>query len=110
MSASSAPLRDCTELNNGIGCLCKYSSSFSPSLASKNILKEYSHMQELPDYVRRFKNEDSATRVLSTGVEYDAFKEDIAIVHIYWDTPSVLQFERTLRLTWVDYLAQVKTT
>ena len=107
LSISSALLRECTELNNGLSSLCRYSSRFSPSLASKKVLEEYSHMQELPDYVKRFKYEDSARRVLSSGVEYDAFKEDIAVVHVYWDTPSVLQFQRALRLTWVDYLAQV---
>ena len=63
--------------------------------------KDFTHNPHL------VKDEDSARRVLSSGIEYDAFKEDIAIVHLYWDTPSVLQFERALRLTWVDYLAQV---
>ena len=107
LSASSAKLRPCTNLNKGLGTLCKYSSSISPSMSSEHILQEYAHLEELPDYIKKFQEEGSTRRTLSTGVDYDAYEEDIALVHIYWDTPSVLQFQRALRLTWLDYLSQV---
>ena len=107
LSSSSAPLRSCTNLNRGLSGLCAYSSGISPSLSSEDIIQEYSHLQQLPQYIQRFKEDDSSKRKLSNGVEYDAFKEDIAIVHVYWDTSSVLQFERALRLTWIDYISQV---
>ena len=76
-------------------------------MASKEIIEEYSHLQEIPDYIQKFREKDSSERVLASGVKYNAFKEDIAILHIYWDSPSVLQFERALRLTWIDYVSQV---
>ena len=38
---------------------------------------------------------------------YSAYSEDIAVVHLYWDTPAVLQFERAARLGWIDYISQV---
>ena len=101
LSASSAPFRPCTDLNKGLSNLCKYSSSISPAMSSEQILQEYSHLEEIPEYIEKFKAEDSSKRV---------FSEDIAIVHIYWDTPSVLQFERALRLTWIDFISQVNRT
>ena len=76
-------------------------------MSSEQILQEYSHLEEIPEYIEKFKTEDSSKRVIASGAEYDAFQEDIALVHINWDTPSVLQFERTLRLTWIDFISQV---
>ena len=107
LSASSAPFRPCSSLNRGLSKLCKYSSDISPAMSSEQILQEYSHLQKVPRYLQKFQEGDSSIRTLSNGVEYDAYKEDIAIVHIYWDTSSVLQFERALRLTWIDYISQV---
>ena len=40
---------------------------------------------------------------------YHSYKKDIAILHLYWDMASVLQFERALRLTWIDYISTVDT-
>ena len=77
-------------------------------MMSEQILEKYSHLQEIPKYLDKFKSPSSSKRMLRNGVVYDAYQDDIALVHIYWDTPSVLQFQRTLRLTWLDYLSQVK--
>ena len=71
------------------------------------IIEEYSHLQEIPDYINKFQKTGSSKRKLSNGAVYDAYQEDIALVHIYWDSPSALQFERSLRLTWIDYMSQV---
>ena len=60
-----------------------------------------------PPGSEKIKEEKLSERVLANGETYDAFKEDIALVHIYWDSPSALQFERALRLTWIDYISQV---
>ena len=76
-------------------------------MSSEQILQEYSHLEEIPEYIEKFKAQDSSNRFMANGGMYDAFKEDIAIVHIYWDTPSVLQFERAVWLTWIEYISQV---
>ena len=108
LSSSSALFRGCTVLNQGISNLCKYSSSISPSMTIKHILQEYSHLEEIPRYIEKIREEKVSERVLANGETYEAFKEDIALVHIYWDSPSALQFERALRLTWIDYISQVQ--
>ena len=38
---------------------------------------------------------------------YDAFDQDIAIVNFYFERENVLQFKRVLRMTFIDYLAQL---
>ena len=35
---------------------CQYSSDISPSMLSGQILKQYSHLQELPEYIKKFQN------------------------------------------------------
>lgn len=43
------------------------------------------------------------------GVEdtYDAYVEDIAVVNFYFEEPTVFQYSRTVRLTFVGFLSQV---
>ena len=108
LSASSAPFRPCTSLNTGLSSLCSYSSIVSPSMASQQVLQQYSHLDQIPQYLHRFRGADSATRVLSSGSSYDAYEDDIAILHVYWDKESIIQFQRALRLTWIDYISQVR--
>ena len=38
---------------------------------------------------------------------YDAFEKDIAIVNFYFERENVLQFRRLLRMTLIDYIAQL---
>ena len=38
---------------------------------------------------------------------YDAFKEDIAVVSFYYDKQTVIQYEKSLSLTFVGFLSKV---
>ena len=38
---------------------------------------------------------------------YDAFEKDISVVNFYFARPTVTQFKRDQRLTWVDYISQI---
>ena len=38
---------------------------------------------------------------------YNAFEKDIAVVHFFFQEPTVFQFRRALRMTWVDFISQM---
>ena len=107
VSTSSALIRPCSQLNEGLSNLCKYSSPLVPPLWSSNLAASFSHLSSQPSYLDQFTGKGNALRRNAKGEAYSAYEEDIAIVHLYWDTPSVLQFQRSLRLTWIDFLSQV---
>ncbi len=41
---------------------------------------------------------------------YDAYENDIAMVHFYFKSPTVFQYKRAERMTEVEFLSQVKFT
>ena len=106
VSTSSALIRPCSQLNEGLSNLCKYSSPLVPPLWSTNLASSFSHLSSQPSYLDQFTGKGNALRRNAKGEAYSAYEEDIAMVHLYWDSPSVLQFQRSLRLTWIDYLSQ----
>ncbi len=40
-------------------------------------------------------------------IPYDLFFQDIAIVHFYFESPTVFQFSRDPRMTVFDFISQV---
>ena len=38
---------------------------------------------------------------------YDAFEKDISIVDFYFSKSTIVQFKRSERMTWVDYISQI---
>lgn len=108
IATSSATLRPCSQLNEGLSSLCKYSSPLVPPRWSEGLGDLFAHLASPPAYLAQFTGQGGALRRSREGEEYSAYREDIALVHLYWDTSSVLQFQRSLRLTWIDYLSQVR--
>ena len=108
IATSSATLRPCSQLNEGLSNLCKYSSPLVPPRWSEGLGDLFAHLASPPPYLAQFTGQGGAVRRSREGEEYSAYREDIALVHLYWDTSSVLQFQRSLRLTWIDYLSQVR--
>lgn len=66
-------------------------------------------MQNMRRYAKL--DEDGNNMILKKSVEanptYDAFEKDIAVVNFYFARPTVTQFKRDQRLTWMDYIAQI---
>ena len=51
--------------------------------------------------VRWFKNNFITDSVL----EYDAFDKDIAILNVFFETPTVLEYTTKHSITWFDFIA-----
>jgi len=39
------------------------------------------------------------------GQLYNAYEKDIAIVNIFFGEPTVFEFERSPRMTWLDFIS-----
>ena len=52
---------------------------------------------------RSFKNDFVTNSVL----EYDAFDKDIAILNVFFETPTVLEYTTQHSITWFDFISAV---
>ena len=39
--------------------------------------------------------------------DYDAYEKDIAVLEVFFDTPTVMMFKSQKRQSWLDYLSSV---
>ena len=50
---------------------------------------------------RRYPNDSIFKKVLTGNKnEYDAYEKDIALVHIYFDSSSIIEYQRQVTMTW----------
>ena len=39
--------------------------------------------------------------------KYDAYKDDIAVVNVYFSSPSVMKFTTKINKTWIDFISGI---
>jgi len=39
--------------------------------------------------------------------DYDAYEKDIAVLEVFFDTPTLMMFKSQKRQSWLDYLSNV---
>ena len=96
--------------------LCKFGPDLVyPVMWQEQVEEEYrSKVGEVPNYVtealrgkkrwRTYSSDGAFSQMNKRDGTYDAFKEDIAMVHFYFDKPSAIEFSRNNRLTFVGFL------
>jgi amiloride-sensitive sodium channel len=94
-SVTTLPFRRCSDLNIGVSPLCKI------------------HDKRLPD-PKLWRDDDSFKRQLLRKVngkrvlvEYDAYKEDIAMVQVFFEPSAVFLVGSQPSQTWIDYFSSV---
>ena len=127
-STSTAPIRFCDHTNLGVSNLCTLDSSTSsmnPSLISEPIKNEFWQnmrgelpqfatptLKNLPSKRMRVRSDVKAQNLvfksaLENAADYNAFKQDIALVNFYFEQAYVQQYKRQHSLKMADYVAQV---
>ena len=124
-SISAAPFRPCDHTNLGVSPICNLiNGDMNPPIWSRDIMSEYENLNPtgIPDYIlpkpermdnmRRYASEDKLETLVfqhknKKETFYDAFKEDIAVVSFYYDKQTVIQYEKSLSLTFVGFLSKV---
>jgi hypothetical protein len=110
---STAPFRRCDSKNLGISNLCNLEDKTLRGLPilGERILKEYRALPELPKYVdgiqSNVRHYNKAGVVDDDDDSYNAYEKDIAVVHFYFESPTIFQYTRSPQSSWVDFLSDV---
>ena len=114
-SVTAQPFRNCDEKNFGVSDFCNPEMTYD--IAPQNWVASSPFSVSELEYFDP-KNYQSSKRYLGGSSnrpdvfpnlpkEYEAFEKDIAIVTVFFDTPTVLQFTTQSSQGWIDYFANV---
>lgn len=113
VSISQASFRRCDYRNINETRLCTLTDRVEPKIFHGLLSREY---DEIPNYAGAIAKENNM-RTLMTNLpvfpsskknyHYDAYEKDIAVAHFYFAESTLVQFERRLKYTFLDFFAQV---
>ena len=74
---------------------------FKIPFSTEYILNNETDYQFLRSRKRQY-NKDSIFKMYLTGNqnEYDVYEKDIALVHIYFGSSSIIEYQRQVTMTW----------
>jgi hypothetical protein len=118
-SISTQSFRKCTEKNFGLSNFCNVDLNVqlpTPQIWADQVLKQYWYENQSKHGF--LSNVVSNTRYLTSSVSmqnifteidqsYDAYDKDIAILSVYFEKPTLLQFGTQASQTWIQYLSNV---
>ena len=115
---TTQPFRRCDERNLELTDFCTIEEDLwiSPQSWAQPVLDHYKanggkvplYLSKLVSSTRTIKD----SRVLNNFLpglskDYDAYQKDIAVLKVFFDSPTLMQFESQPRQTWIDYFAAV---
>ena len=130
-SVTAAPFRRCDYKNLGVSFLCNFDDQIQgkqiqPPIWGSNVLKQYiADIETIPEYLedlsshsnKRFFQDAKASGkpiFMAANVDangdlksYDAYDKDIAMVTFFFETNTVFEFSRDMRMTMVGYISQM---
>ena len=124
-SISTAPFRACDHTNLGVSKICNLiTGDMNPPMWTQTVVDEYQNLNPtgVPDFaqpnpkrmsnMRRYASKEKL-EVLAfrhkniKSPRYDAFERDIAVVTFYYAKQTVTQYQKSNRMTWMDYMSKV---
>ena len=117
-TTTSAPLRKCDRTNLGTSSLCNFKKSYvHPPMWARQVEQEYISLKgSVPEYInlddiqmakRKENGFEEDTEGSGEMQSYNAFEKDIAVVNFYFSKPTIFQYKRIGRLSWIEYLCQI---
>ncbi len=116
-SLTAQPFKKCTEKNFGLSLFCNiyFLQLLKPQMWADEVLQQYPNDITRPIFLS---DVVSSTRTLTSSVSmqkiftkinrtYDAYDEDIAVLNVYFDKPTLIQFETRASQTWTNFLSNV---
>jgi hypothetical protein len=111
---TALPFKQCDESNLGISRFCNLDDESlpEPKIWGQQVLDEYKDAKVRPSFLNNvMSNHRYLTRnpVTFTKMErkYDAYEKDIAILQVYFDTPSVFQYLSKPSQNWVGFFSAI---
>ena len=112
-TVTTAPFRICENSNLGAAKFCNFDDdSFpEPKIWARQVIEEFLNVTA-PDLVKNlssskrtyYRNPDIFPKLTKT---YDAYDKDIAVVQVFFESPTVFHFNSELKQTWVSFLSTV---
>ena len=122
-SVYAAKFRRCDSRNLGLSSLCNLEGQTPPAIWSNDVVEEYrgdlipgyiSHLEERGNRRQFYPTEEKKNNeILKKLIEndnmttYEAFEEDIAIVHFYFKNPTAFEYRRYTSMTDEGFLSQI---
>ena len=116
---TTQPFRRCDERNLDLTDFCKIDldGSISPQIWAQQVMDDFVEKKgEVPMYL--LPQLESSIRTIkrsyflrdlfpSSTKKYDAYEKDIAVLNVFFDSPTVMQFKSQPRQSWTDYFSAV---
>ena len=123
-SISTQAFRKCDERNFGMSHFCsldKFETKPKPQMLGELVLKKLENLTQGKDHEKlsKFKKQIiSSKRIMKpkmckenfishSDVEYDAYEKDIAILNVFFESPTVLEYTTKHSRTWIDFISAV---
>ena len=111
-SVTFQPFRKCDETNFGMSFFCSFETLNSipgPQIWGKLALEKMKNMPKNKTHIQ--KNIVSSKRIskfnMFQEVEYDAFDKDIAILKVFFESPTAILLTTNHSKTWIDFVSVV---
>ena len=118
-SVTAVPFRRCDFRNLGVSALCSVDVPLPPSpqiwskqvieVLQKTSLSTAAMLANLgaTSSVRNYHISLAPEIAFNSNDSYDAYEKDIAVVDFFFKTPSVIEFNTDVRLTWIDFFSAI---
>ena len=115
-SVSTQQFRRCDERNLLLTPFCSLMKNDGPYICGAQVIETYiKKYGKVPPYMNLFESGKRSIKV-STVLnnffedlprEYDAFEKDIAVLNVFFDSNTVLNFKSQKRQSWIGYFSNV---
>ena len=123
-SISTQAFRKCDERNFGMSSLCSLNNietQLKPQMWGKLALEKLENLTQgkSAETYLKFKSQimsskrtlkpkmPNANFLSNSNVEYDAFEKDIAVLSVFFDSPTILEYSTKHSRTWIDFISAV---
>ena len=115
---TTQPFRQCDERNMYLTefCTLDIENGIHPLIWAKQVIENFKATKgKVPSYLsnletsKRIIKESSVLPKFFEGMpkEYDAYEKDIAVLKVFFDSSTVMQYQSQPRQSWTDYFAAV---
>ena len=116
---SNAEFQRCDFRSFSTTLFCQLHPNLSPVQYYDMMEEEFrlNGMDELPQFIKDRYNASNIRKLeknfkhffskVNQDYSYDAYKEDIAIAHFYFEKPTIMKFKRDVRYKFEDFMSKV---
>ena len=109
-SISSSQFRQCDEKNLGQSKFCNFDQDLpNPKVWGSQVEMQLNNITNQNFSSTRYIDKRLTNETVFTNIsrKYDAFENDIAVLHVFFESPTVVQLTTNHSKTWFDFVSAV---